>query len=175
MTLRACMECGSERLFVVEAEVKDPKVTLPVLCRRCGAVHRDGELIDMGAAAPVIKRQVVEVAEQVGKKALLDLEKDPGQRIEAYFARVYGSAFLDGYLRAYAFMRHEVKEGRLARLRELWRAHDVALEQGGGNVFLTMSQGTYSEMRDLIKLGDPDATSPSNPDDAQRKNLAPLP
>ena len=168
MNLDHCQRCSSERLYQFQSDgPADAAVHLPQVCRACGAIHVEGKVLELGAAAKVLEPRSKELANSAaaaGGKALDELEKDPGQDIEAYFARHYAGAYLEGFLRAYAFCRHEAKEGRLKRLRELWqRGHQKdPFGSVGYVIIVSMNPEVYAEIDQLLSIGDFDAASRAN-------------
>ena len=166
----ACKRCGSDRLFQFkpnDAAAEGAAESYPSVCRACGAIHHKGEVLELGGASVPIEnsaREMAEAAHDAGRQALRDLEADPGTRISAYFARVYQNGYLDGFLRAYAFYRHEGKEGRLKRVRELWqRGHQK--DPFGTSPLVTivgMDPEVYAEIDQLLSIGDSDAASRAN-------------
>lgn len=164
-----CKRCGSRRLYQFKPARKDAGGggSFPLVCRSCGGIHVRGELIDLGAAGSSIESQaksLAEASDEAGKKAVEDLEADPGQMISDYFARVYQLAYLDGFMRAYAFFRHEGKEGRIRRIRTLWRdSASTSLgpsEEGLEHCFI--GRKAYDEIDQLLLLGDTDAQGDKN-------------
>jgi hypothetical protein len=140
---------------------------LPVVCRNCGQITVGGLIIPMPVELESAAQSLAEAAVAAGASSLEALTGDPGKQISTYFAEHYKRAYLDGFFRAVAFYRHEAKQGRLIRLRELW-ATTSAKEQPvtvgdpgmGGNgwgteqrTFVEMRPEVYAEIDALLKLG----------------------
>lgn len=122
-----CPKCGSDATFQFEVgQTPSPPATedLPLVCRQCGAIAVAGEVVDLPEVLAKPIRELADGARAWGKKAREELEElakaDPDTRIEAYMANFYRAAYMDGFWRALAFFRHNAKDGRLKRLRELW-------------------------------------------------------
>ena len=173
MSIVHCQRCSSERLYQFESDgPADVASHIPQVCRSCGAIHVEGKALELGAAARELEphtKALANSAAAAGEDSLAELEKDPGKDISAYFARHYANAYLDGFLRAYAFYRHEAKEGRLKRLRELWR--DTVLDPIDSTyrcTLVAMPPEVYAEIDQLLSIGDPNAASRENVDTTRK-------
>lgn len=175
-----CSRCGSDRLYQfekapsVQVDVKD----LPVVCRSCGLITVEGKAVPLPESFGKEAMDMADAAEAAGKEIREHLEEqDPKSlRIERYFKRFYEKAFLDGFFRCLAFYRHESKEGRLRRMREIW--DDAAAKEGRKCIYptgspleeatyrgLMMTPEAYTEFEQLLHLSvapeKPNAQSPS--------------
>lgn len=125
----------------------DPRVSapLPVGCRTCGTIFLEGvELAPKtGAGNP----------KEVSLKAVEDLMKDPIADIVSYFSRVYQAGYRDAVSRSIAYFSHQRKEGRLRRIRRLWKGVTV-LTNGKSESIVTMPKGTHKEISDLLRYGE---------------------
>lgn len=89
-------------------------------CRVCLAMWLKGVKIPLPPDAVEGALGLVRAGAAAGKAALAELERDPARRIQDYFDRAYQTAYLDGFFRALQFL-HVVREGRMVRIRELWK------------------------------------------------------
>ena len=193
-----CARCSSERLFMFEAGSrirKDAPVILPVICRDCGQIMVDGIAVSVPSGFSAATRSLKQTAARVGADVRKQLEKDPDLRVEKYFAKVYETAYLEGFMRATAYHQHHAKEGRLVRLRELWEdVHVVAssrefCEEGepaeehwgrhhkkyiAGSTRLTLqaSEPVYTEFSKLLQLGDRHGTSSADKHQTKQESPA---
>ena len=113
-----CPGCESEALPLYDPN--DSRITnIPVYCGKCEALWVDGKKIDIEEEA---NRQFKIVSEET-KKAATEVKdsliKNPEDRIQKYFERVFYWAFAEGFLRAYAYFKH-ARTGRFRRIKELW-------------------------------------------------------
>lgn len=153
----SCFRCGSERIFQFEAKASTPiaAADLPRVCRDCGVIAVGDEVLDL---PEVLSRPVTELAEEAlakGKEGRQGLEKlaqtDSAARIEGYMSSFYKAAYLDGFFRALVFFRHHAKEGRLYRLRELWKKIESKREENGA-VVVSFRELAYKEFCQLLFL-----------------------
>lgn len=96
-------------------------VSYPQVCRLCGEMKIDGEVLHLPEG---FKDKMAGVAEEAAKHASRvkqELMGDPESRIESYFSRVYRAGYLHGFFLALAYFKHHAREGRLVRLRFLWK------------------------------------------------------
>lgn len=163
-----CSRCGSERLYQFEASpsVRVQPPTLPLVCRSCGLITIGGEPVRLPEALETQARDMAEAAATTGKETAEAIADDPNVRVEKYFENVYRKAYLDGFFRALAFYNHVAKEGRLVRMRELWRAARVDIPRGSSDVVVHIDADLYTEFEQLLHLGAApeiiNATSPSH-------------
>ncbi len=181
-----CQRCKSVRLFRFNPVKETPTEirSLPVVCRDCGQITVDGKAVSFPVDFETHARALAEVASEAGAQAVKNLEKDPNQPIAGYFERIYRTAYLDGFWRAVLFWRHNAKEGRLKRLRELWKQIHVSEQRSRQTVtiddpeegriehevfsntqtVLWAPPEVYAEFKQLLELGagDQDAASPPN-------------
>jgi hypothetical protein len=157
-----CSRCESDRLFQFEANPTTSKRAVnpshfPLVCRSCGQISIDGVPLQFPQALEDQAKDLAEAAAKVGKEAVVELATDPNARVEKYFAKVYREAYLDGFLRAVAFYQHNVKEGKLKRLRELWSRmiKDRGKEEGARpeTTVLLIFNDIYDEFDQLMMLG----------------------
>src|ERR1051326_3126567 len=124
--------CGGQ---LAQFQATDSRVkveALPAICTQCHVLYIEGRPVL--SLAQQLEREgkgvaLYDRARLAGQTARQDLEAETGKRIEDYFARVYLKAYLDGFFRAVGFYKILVKEGRLTRLRRLWKG-----AQKGGNL-----------------------------------------
>ena len=142
-------------------------MVLPEACRDCGLITVGGIQVPLPPELEESARSMAEASEHTGKEVAAELmEADPATvRVEKYFSRVYESAYLDGFVRALAFFQHEAKEGRLFRLRELWKnGFTVEYEKNVGHpeVLLVADKASYTEFSKLLQSGERHGTSSEN-------------
>ena len=165
-----CGRCGSDRLYQFEASptVRVEASPLPLVCRGCGVITIDGEAIQLPQALECQAMEVAEAAAHAGEQAREQLEEeDPtATRIEKYFENVYRKGYLDGFFRCLAFFRHNSKEGRLRRMRELWDAGSPCCSTSVDSIDRQgklLAEGAYTEFEQLLHLsavpGETDASS----------------
>lgn len=150
-----CSRCGSDRLYQFEASkrarARPVAAQLPLVCRNCGLITVDGVPVNLPEKLEEQAKEMAEQAELSAKQAREELEKDPDQMIETYMANHYRSAYMDGFFRALAFFSHEGKEGRIRRLRTLWKSgfpvEDIEL------CGMMMAPDAYTEFEQLLYLG----------------------
>lgn len=181
-----CPRCASTWLyaFQVSPETRTKPENLPVVCRNCGQVTIAGDAVTFPPGLEAAAKSMAQAADEAGQQMNGELKDDPDPQIAKYFAKVYRTAYLDGFWRALAFGRHHLKEGRLKRLRELWRqvavthtrsvhrvklhpedVEDVEVRTTPIRTVLEMSEADYTEFAQLLELGAPDDGPPSsNPD-----------
>lgn len=166
----SCPRCGSERLFQFEsarAPLPRPGASeLPLVCRDCGLITIGGNPIDLPAKIEKAARDLAGSMDAAGRDARLELEATPEKRIEGYMAKFYQAAYLDGFFRALAFFRHNAKEGRIVRMRELWKKIGETPEWrkrgrgvGPGEVILIADESAYTEFVQLLHLNAAPETS----------------
>jgi hypothetical protein len=158
--MTTCSRCGSDRLFQFEGDKTGARLAaiLPLVCRSCGLITVGGNVVhfpsEIEDQAKALAARAEEAAIAGGAELKQDL--DEGKRVNGFLKKFYEQAFLAGFFRAHAFFRHEAKEGRLRRLRELFR-----LIKANGVKF-PEEDPWYSEFRQLLELGDHDGARPSN-------------
>ncbi|TAL44694.1 MAG: hypothetical protein EPN91_03905, partial [Salinibacterium sp.] len=150
-----CGRCQSERLYSFEADrnARTSPGTLPVVCRDCGLITVNGLEVHFPPAFEEQAKSMAELAATAGQEATRDLKADQDPKIANYFARVYRNGYMDGFWRALLFWKHNAKEGRLIRLRDLWKRRGVwaadALNYLAGapvnRVVLEMDETVYAE------------------------------
>jgi hypothetical protein len=149
---RTCRACGGELFrFEPPASIRGvERSALPTACQRCGQICVDGTPL---AFPPAFQEKVAGIAEESARQARLarqQLLSDPAVRVEKYFDHVYRTGFVHGFVRALAWFTHQAKEGRLRRLRRIWRAADRS--PSTAEVEIRMSPEAYSEFERLIEL-----------------------
>jgi len=152
-----CTRCGGGRLFQFQADPLAskravPETMLPLVCRGCGQISVDGVALVFPEALEAQAKDMATAAAEAGAKAVEDLAAEgPEARVTRYFQKVYREAYLDGFLRCLAFYQHNAKEGKLKRLREIWRttsrppSHDMAR--------VAFTNETFEEFDQLMNLG----------------------
>lgn len=153
-----CGRCGSNRLFQFEADPTTSKRAVnpgsfPLVCRSCGQLTVDGVVLRVPAELELQAKNLAEEALKAGTEAVTLLANDPNARVERYFSKVYKEAYLDGFLRCLAFYHHNMKEGRLKRLRELWLKNRFQGADDGKKVCIEIDRLTYNEFDQLMTLG----------------------
>lgn len=155
-----CPRCSSERLFQFEADkgLPAPVGNLPTVCRDCGLVLINGSPVQFPAELEAQVKSLAEASAAVGADAVKALERDPGLHIGRYFERVYRNGYLSGFWRALLFYRHNSREGRIKRLRELWKRlpyqHRMEADPATSKV--------YAEIDQLLALGDHHGPGPAD-------------
>lgn len=158
-----CSRCGSERSYQFEANPQASKSTvgpavLPVVCRSCGLMTVDGKRLEVPESFEAHAKELAAAAAQAGAQAYEEMVGDgENARVSKYFAKVYRDGYLDGFLRHMAFARHNFREGKIKRLRELW-GQIMPVEQrqepiGGGTTLLLAPTDTFTEFDQLLTLG----------------------
>jgi hypothetical protein len=181
-----CLRCGSEDLFQFEVgqAPSPPKAAdLPCVCRGCNAIMVSGEVVDL---PEVLAKPILDLAEgskAYGAKAREELEElakaDPEARVEGYMSNFYRAAYMDGFFRALMFFRHNSREGRLIRLRELWKKVTMSGRAEGRIVCFEMDRVSYNEFEQLLHLsaipGESNAKSHSHKHPSRSKHRPSVP
>lgn len=151
-----CSRCDSARLFQFEASKGAvPVAALPLVCRDCGLITVGGQAISFPPEFEQQAKDLAEAAAEVGKEETEALLAAPDQRIEGFVANVYRRGYLDGFWRSLLFWRHNGKEGRLRRVRELWNQHaPLAQVAGSLRLAIDLPKAAYDELRQLLELGE---------------------
>lgn len=167
--MTSCSRCGGARLYQFQPSGPVKEARLPLVCRTCGLITVDGTPVNLPAE---LEQQAVSLADAASKsaeEAAAELEQQPAlteeARLRQYMDRFYSKAYLDGFFRALAFFRHHAKEGRVRRLRELWRGARVDIPRGSSDVMVRMDGDLYTEFEQLLHLsakGPGDVTSSSH-------------
>jgi hypothetical protein len=149
---RTCRACGGELFrFEPPASIRGvERSALPTACQRCGQICVDGAPL---AFPPAFQEKVAGIAEESARQARLarqQLLSDPAVRVEKYFDHVYRTGFVHGFVRALAWFTHYAKEGRLRRLRRIWR--DSAKSPSPTQVETRMPPEAFSEFDRLIEM-----------------------
>lgn len=130
--------------------------SFPLVCRSCGQITVDGTPLIVPEAFEKQAQNLAEEAAKVGEKAAVELAADPNARVVKYFGKVYREAYLDGFLRCLAFYHHNAKEGRLKRLRDLWRIF-LPVEEfkgpAGGVITIRIPTEAFDEFHQLMLMG----------------------
>ena len=165
----SCPRCSSERLYQFEAtEAAQPRpgaTELPLVCRDCGLITIGGQAVNLPAELEKSARGLAEAVATAANGATEKLAVV--DRVETYMSNFFKAAYLEGFFRAIAFFRHNAKEGRLVRLRELW-GRNLEVEHMGQPPeelkLFAMTVEAYTEFERLLQphQGDTDAKSPSN-------------
>ena len=172
-----CDRCGSKNSYQFEATPSERSRPgpdeLPLVCRDCGLITIGGTAVNLPekleqAARGMANAEVEEVA--IATEEVNEITE--AVWVERYMGKFFKTAYLEGFFRAIAFFRHNVKEGRLLRLRELWEKSELTGskasrdENGYGTydrVCIEMPEAAYTEFATLLSLtsvpGDIDAQS----------------
>lgn len=159
-----CPRCQSQRHFQFDAS--KPAADLPLVCRDCGLLTVRGEAVQLPTSLESYAKNLAEQAAQAGQRATQEITADT--KIAAYFSNVYRNGYLDGFMRCLAYHRHNTKEGRVKRLREIWKQ---AAREGTSVRFGTEA---FDEFDRLLTMG-VDAPSPADADPTQQSRPAHLP
>lgn len=152
-----CIRCGSDRLYEFEAS-KDVKVSpdLPSVCRECGQICIAGKPVGLPGQLEQQAISMAEAAVEAGSDVRKELEEAGNDvRVEKYFSNVYQRGYLDGFFRCLAFYKHQAKEGRLKRMRELWDMGSLSGQTtiGGVRFFARrMELKAYTEFSKLLHI-----------------------
>lgn len=120
---------------------------LPTVCRRCGQICIEGQPVRKTVSPSL---PVPEQAARSGRVVREQLLTDPEAGVEKYFAGVYRSAYLEGFVRALAHFTHSSKEGRLARLRRLWAPAEI--DDRSTFVEIRMTHHEFREFKYLLEM-----------------------
>lgn len=164
-----CERCGSERSYQFEAspaaQPRPEAAELPLVCRDCGLITIGGVAVSLPEKLEHAARGLAEAQAEEAAKASEEIEGV--DRVELYMQNFFKAAYLEGFFRALAFFRHNVKEGRLVRLRELWKdgvpmtSQVAELGDVTGRIFQSEA---YTEFERLLQphKGDPNGSNPEN-------------
>ena len=181
-----CSRCNSERSYQFEAtEVarsRPAKEDLPLVCRDCGLITINGQSVVLPPELEKAARGLAAAQDEAIKRARSELRDVDADRVDQYMSKFYKTAYLEGFFRALAFFRHDAKEGRLVRLRELWEKGTLTSDIKPGRETrrgIMMGEAAYTEFEQLLHLsaapGDPDAKSHSNKRPTKPNNQSRLP
>ena len=199
--MTSCSRCGSKRLFRFEPGQGvrvGPDAVLPEVCRDCGLTMVGGVHLLLPPELEVATKKLAIAAAEVGKETREQIMADPDARVEKYFTRVYERGYLDGFIRAFAFFKHETKEGRLARVKKLWEECVLVDERaffhtvyestddqwagrpgrrviGMSTLTMTVSKAVYTEICKLLGSGDRHGPCSENQHSSPEKGPAPMP
>lgn len=149
---KTCAACGGELFrFTPPPAIRGVRAALlPTACRRCGQIYIEGTPLAFPAS---VERSVAAIADEAarqGQRARAELVADPNTRVEKYFDHVYRTGFVHGFVRALAWCSHEMKQGRLRRLRRLWR--DAERSEGADGVEIRMPAMAADEIDRLMEM-----------------------
>jgi len=158
-----CPACQSDRTYQFEVAPGIPlhgrprANELPVVCRSCGAITVGGTPLDLPDSFSQEAMSIADAADAEAKAVVRRLEgaveDDEEVKIEDYFRSVYVRAYLDGFVRALMFFRHEEKTGRVLRLRSLWSKFlNGSMGRLPGDVLLRVEPEAYNEFGQLLNL-----------------------
>lgn len=178
-----CLRCGSERIYCFEAGPRireDVEAELPRACRDCGLVTVGGVAVPLPAELEHSARTLAEAAAEHGEETAAEImNQDPTQvRVGKYFGRVYAAGYVDGAVRAWAYRMHEAKQGRLVRLRKLWKEGfclEYEKKSGHHEVILIADKAAYTEFVRLLQLGDHHGQSSENQHSPPEESSSRLP
>jgi hypothetical protein len=141
----ACPDCGMQAIPLYDEN--DKRITnLPSYCDHCEVLWVDGEKTDISEEAKKQFKLVAEQAKQASLEVKEELQKNPEERIQKYFERVFHWAFAEGFVRAFAYFKYKAQTGRFKRIKELWEKGSVDYYKGH------FSKLSNDEMRELDKL-----------------------
>ena len=149
---KTCAACGGELFqFTPPPSIKGVRAPLlPTACRRCGQICIEGTPLAFPAEIQQSVAAVADEAARQGQLARSGLVTNPNVRVEKYFDHVYRTGFVHGFVRALAWFSHQMKEGRMKRLRRLWR--DAERHAEAGHVELRLSAAAIAEIDHLMEL-----------------------
>jgi hypothetical protein len=148
---KTCGNCGGELFqFTPLPGIKGVSTSLlPTACRRCGEICIEGTPLLLGEG---LERRVAAIDEQAalqGRIACEQLVAEANERIANAFAGAYRTGYVSGLIRALEWLKHEMKEGRLKRLRRLWR--DAERIESERVVDVRLSAAAFTEFDRLIE------------------------
>lgn len=153
-----CPDCGSP--LVVIYQVNQRVKTPAQMCTVCHTLWFNGEKTELpenwDRKYPNVSKRADEVSDQIVLEAL----QDPTFRAKKYFERVFMWAFSEGFTRAYAIFRHNFREGRMQRIRALWRKVTVQQVDWDRVVIVGLRTEEAEELTRLINLGKPSQKRP---------------
>ena len=155
-----CQACGGELFEFVASNLGKGLVAskdLPTACRRCGQLVVNGQVVPFPAGMAEKVATMAEEAAAHGKDTREKMLLDPQVRIENYFANVYKTGYIDGWLKAAVYFHTNLKEGRIRRLRDLWKQSTLTDEDS--SVVLQMSLEAYREFKLLLTMGTQDEST----------------
>ena len=176
-----CSRCGAERLyqFAATSQTTPAPTEFPLVCRGCGLITIDGQEVNLPLKLELAAKSMIETQESAIMAGVLDLEKEPKQDIEGYMRGFYKAAYLEGFFRALAFIRHDVKEGRIRRLRALWEKVVIIYVDKNDRTTINLSKKAYNEFVQLLHLnsvpGKKDAKSNPHQRSAKQKTSSYVP
>ena len=156
--METCPDCGSPLIEVYKAcrRVRTPAQ----MCTVCHTLWFNGEKTELPKDWDKRYPTVAKRAEEVSDRIVLEALEDPAFRAKKYFERVFMWAFSEGFTRAYSIFRHNFREGRMKRIRELWEKTKVK-QIGWDEVLIEgLSTGEAEELSRLINLGKPSQKRP---------------
>ncbi len=148
---KTCASCGGEMYqFKLHPGIKGIGASLlPTACRRCALVCIEGTPLLSGEG---LERRVAAIDEQAalqGRMACEQLVAEANERIANAFAGAFRTGYVSGLIRALEWLKHEMKEGRLKRLRRLWR--DAERIESDDGVHVHLSQAAFAEFDRLVE------------------------
>src|SRR4051812_16692607 len=161
-----CLACGGElfRFAPPPSARSIDLAALPTACRQCRQICVGNEPVSL---PPATVHVATETARQ-GRLARERLLADPTLRIERYFGEDSRTGFLHGVFRAMSFFPHHTKEGRLRRLRTLWKHAERRATTDV--VEIRMAAPAFLEFRRLLDVASNergcDAANPAHADSA---------
>lgn len=154
-----CPDCGSPLVVIYPASkrVKTPAQ----ICTVCYTLWFNGEKTelpeDWNRRYPIVAKR----AEEVTDRILLEAIGDSSFRARKYFERVFFWAFSEGFTRAYAVFRSNFREGRMQRVRSLWKKVTIYREEDQNKAVIRgLSIAETEELTRLINLGKPSQKRP---------------
>ena len=123
---------------------------------------------------------MAQAAQAAGDETRVQLEAEDAKSVQiaTYFERVYRRAYLDGFFRSLAFYQYNAKEGRMRRIRDLWKSFSAWRAAKNEGVLLRVEEQAYTEFDQLIKFSatpeSQNAKNSSNPHQAIQEGSARL-
>lgn len=153
-----CPECGSPLIEIYKAcrRIRTPAQ----MCTVCHKLWFNGEKTELPDDWDRRYPNVAKRAEEVSDQIVLEALDDPSFRARKYFERVFMWAFSEGFTRAYAIFRHNFREGRMKRIREIWKKAKVRQVDWDEMVVEGLSTKEVEELSRLINLGKPSQKKP---------------
>lgn len=174
--MTVCPRCSWPSVVRFETSGRTPAARvssdrLPAYCQNCGLIMVDGEPIQLPEVLERAARELAATQDDAVTKVRKRVEDDP-DRLGGYLRNLYRTAYMDGFFRALGFARFQQKEGRLRRLRELWRrrmardADSIGLRPE--HVLVAFPRDLYTELGELLELGAPPGET--NASDSENKD-----
>lgn len=100
------------------------------------------------------------------EKARTELQDSAADdRVDEFMSKFFKAAYLEGFFRAVAYFRHNARQGRLVRLREIWDRSSRSSRIRPGIPILEsiqMSESDYNEFQVLLGVAYPEDLDAKN-------------